>query len=47
MIKPVEVTYFKKDKWWKDGTSRIVFGKEIYELGSYYFSGFKGGEKKK
>ncbi len=47
MIKPVEVTYFKNDKWWKDGTSRIVFGKEIYKLGSYYFSEFKDREKKK
>ncbi|HVN98302.1 MAG TPA: hypothetical protein VMT62_17885 [Syntrophorhabdaceae bacterium] len=47
MIKPVEVSYFKKDRWWKDGTSRIVFVKEVYELGSYYFSGFKTGQKRK
>jgi hypothetical protein len=47
MVKPVEVSYFKKDSWWKDNTSRIVFLKEIYDIGSYYVSGLMGGEKKK
>jgi hypothetical protein len=47
MIKPVEVTYFKKDKWWKDSTSRLALFKEIYERGAYYWSTFTDGEKKK
>ncbi|MBA4391125.1 MAG: hypothetical protein C0399_09320 [Syntrophus sp. (in: bacteria)] len=47
IIKPVEVSYFKKDAWWKDNTSRIVFLKEIYDTGSYYVSGLMGGETKK
>lgn len=47
MIKPVTVTYFKQDKWWKDTTSRMVLLKEIYERGVYYYSTFKDGDKKK
>jgi hypothetical protein len=47
MIKPVEVTYFKKDKWWKDSTSRLALFKEIYERGAYYWSTFTDEEKKK
>jgi hypothetical protein len=47
MIKPVETTYFKKDKWWKDSTSRLALFKEIYEGGGYYWSTFTDKEKKK
>ena len=47
MIKPVEMTYFKKDKWWKDTTSRLALFKEIYERGVYYWSTFTDKEKKK
>lgn len=47
MIKPVEVTYFKKDKWWKDSTSRLALLKEIYERGGYYWSTFTDKEEKK
>jgi hypothetical protein len=47
MIKPVAVTYFKKDKWWKDSTSRLLLFKEIYERGAYYWSTFIDEEKKK
>jgi hypothetical protein len=47
MIKPVGVTYFKKDKWWKDSTSRWALFKEIYERGAYYWSTFTDEEKKK
>jgi hypothetical protein len=47
MIKPVGVTYFKKDKWWKDSTSRLAFFKEICERGAYYWSTFTDEEKKK
>jgi hypothetical protein len=47
MIRPVEVTYFKKDTWWKDSTSRLALFKEIYERGAYYWSTFTDAEKKK
>jgi hypothetical protein len=45
MIKPVEMTYFVNDKWWKDRTSRFILLKEIYERGTNYFSSFKDEEK--
>ena len=47
MIKPVEMAYFKKDKWWKDTTSRLAMFKEIYERGTYYWFNFTDKEKKK
>jgi hypothetical protein len=47
MIKPVAVTYFKKDKWWKDSASRLVLLEEIYERGTYYWSTFTDEAKKK
>jgi hypothetical protein len=45
MIKPVEVTYFANDKWWKDRISRFLLLKEIYERGANYFSSSKNEEK--
>lgn len=45
LIKPVNMSYFKKDKWWKDSTSRDLLLKEISCLVSYYFERFKYGEK--
>ncbi len=51
IIKPVEVSYFKKDAWWKDNTSRMVFLKEAYDTGTHYVSKLTGrlmgGETKK
>lgn len=51
IIKPVEVSYFKKDTWWKENTSRMVFLKEAYDTGIYYVSkltdSLTGGETKK
>jgi len=46
MIKPVEVTYFEKDKWWKDRTARFILLREIYEQGTLYFSSSKDKSKK-
>ncbi len=46
MIKPVPMTYFKKDKWWKDTTSRMVIFKEVYERGAHYWSAFTNKVKK-
>jgi hypothetical protein len=47
MIKPAEVTYFKKDMWWKDSASRLVLFKEIYERGAHFWSTFTDKEKNK
>lgn len=46
MIKPVTVTYFTMDRWWKEGTSRFIVMKEFYNMGFYYLARFKYGESK-
>ena len=46
LIKAVNVSYFKKDKWWKDGASRIILIRELCSMGTYYVERFKYGEKK-
>jgi len=40
LVKPVEVTYFKMDKWWKSDLSRSLMGHELYELGLLYVNRF-------
>jgi len=47
LIKPVNVTFFKKDKWWKESNSRGALTNEAYEIGLYYLQRFKYGEKEK
>jgi hypothetical protein len=47
MIKPVSVPYFKKDKWWKDATSRSILAKEYCSIGQYYLEKFKFGNAEK
>jgi hypothetical protein len=44
LIKPVQVTFFKRDKWWKDSDSRSVLANEIFAISSYYLQKFKYGE---
>lgn len=46
MIKPVTVTYFTMDRWWKESTSRFIVMKEFYNMGFYYLARFKYGESK-
>jgi hypothetical protein len=46
VIKPVNMSYFKKDKWWKESMSRDMFLKELSYIASYYIERFKYGEKK-
>ena len=46
LIKAVNVTYFKRDKWWKDSVSRGMLIKELFLTGSYYLERFKYGEKR-
>jgi len=47
LIKPVPITFFKRDNWWKDSDSRGVLANEIFAIGSYYLQRFKYGEKEK
>lgn len=46
MIKPVPVSFFKMDRWWKESISRLIVIREAYNMGSYYLSRFKYGESK-
>ncbi|MCX5811744.1 MAG: hypothetical protein NT178_04265 [Proteobacteria bacterium] len=46
LIKPVNMSYFKKDKWWKEPMSRDMFLKELSYMISYCLERFKYGEKK-
>jgi hypothetical protein len=32
LIRPTEVSYFKKDSWWKNGVSRGLAFREIYQI---------------
>jgi len=45
LIKPVPVTYFNRDKWWKDSGSRGILAEEIFSISHYYLQRFKYGEK--
>lgn len=47
LIKPVHVTFFKNDRWWKESDSRGALTNEIFATGTYYFQRFKHGEKEK
>ncbi|OPX96732.1 MAG: hypothetical protein A4E58_01648 [Syntrophorhabdus sp. PtaB.Bin006] len=47
LIKPVSVSYFKKEMWWKDPVSRHVLVNEIYATGSYFLRRFTREEKDK
>ena len=38
MIKPVQVSYFRKDAWWRDELSRSIMGREFYTSLTYYYS---------
>jgi hypothetical protein len=45
LIKPVSVSYFKRDRWWKETLSRGMLFREASYLVSYYTERFKYGEK--
>lgn len=40
MIKPVRVSYFQGDRWWRDVFSRSVVARELYSSILYYYSRF-------
>jgi hypothetical protein len=46
LIRPVTVSYFAGDKWWKNATSRTIAAKEVYLMASHFLSRFTGGSKK-
>lgn len=46
IIKPVRVSYFKMDKWWKDSISRQLLFGEACAIWSIYFQRFKSGSIK-
>lgn len=47
LIKPVPVSFYKKDTWWKESDSRNVLVDESFAIASYYLQRFKYGEKEK
>ena len=47
LVKPVGVSYFKADKWWRTDLSRAVMGRELYRICLLYVDRFKYGRKGK
>lgn len=37
MIKPLKVSYFKSDRWWRDNLSRALTAHEVYDLFTFYY----------
>lgn len=44
LIKPVTVSYFKRDAWWKNGSSRMLVLNELVDMGSLTAEKFRGGK---
>ena len=44
MIKPVEISYYKSDKWWKEPVSRSLLLKEYSERVSLWLSRIRGAK---
>jgi hypothetical protein len=47
LVKPVSVSYFKKETWWRDPVSRHALANEVYATGSFFARRFTGGETNK
>jgi hypothetical protein len=45
LVKPVTLSYFKRDKWWANEFSRYGMQRELYDWGSLCLSRFKYGQK--
>ena len=45
LVKPVTLSYFRRDKLWANDLARFAMQRELYGLGSFYFSRFKYGQK--
>jgi hypothetical protein len=46
LVKPVSVSYFKRDGWWKNGPSRLLLLNELFSTGSLVVDKFTRGEGK-
>ena len=46
LIRPVTMSYFASDKWWKNATSRTIAAKEAYLMISQFLGRFTGKNKK-
>jgi hypothetical protein len=44
-VKPVTMSYFKREKWWATEPARTAVQRELYTLGTFYFNRFKYGAK--
>ena len=44
-VKPVTMSYFKREKWWATESARTAIERELYALGTFYFNRFKYGAK--
>jgi hypothetical protein len=47
LIRPVKVSYFSKEAWWKDAVSRSLVLREFSTLGGVYIDRFKFGDSRK
>jgi hypothetical protein len=45
LVKPAPVSYFKKEKWWGNESSRAAIQRELYAMGALLFSRFKYGSQ--
>jgi hypothetical protein len=45
LIRPVKVSYFSADKWWRSDTSRSMIMREFYRFGAFYVDRYKYGDK--
>jgi hypothetical protein len=46
LIRPVTMSYFAKDRWWKDPATRRIVASEAYGVLSFYVNKFIGGRYK-
>ena len=44
MIKPLKVSYFQNERWWRDDLSRGIVAREVYNLALYSYALFASKE---
>jgi hypothetical protein len=45
LVRPVVVSYFRTDRWWRSDVSRTLMGREIYAFAKTYAGRFKQDDK--
>ncbi len=45
LVKPVTVSYFRADRWWRSDVARMLMGRELYAFGKAYIGRFKHNDK--